>query len=250
MTTLERGRLRAPLFTAVCGLAIAAGVVVVAGWAAAAPVAAITAVSAIAYYWLGGTDTDFGISVNGDAVEQVSLANVTTLNTAALIVAAINLALSQLTEANNKSAKAYTYAGRYFIAGPVDPAAPGTEAVVISDGLADNVADDLKIGLANAGTEELGSLSARLDAAGGGSASTSKFGSASFVGAVVQVAVAFAVAMPDTAYAVAATAVENTAGLANVVCWVDTKTVNGFNLNISAAPGGADIVDVDWVALR
>jgi len=198
----------------------------------------------------GGADDQFGISVNGDAVEQVILADVATLNTAALIVAAINTALKSLTGSNNKAAKAYYYGGRYFIAGPVDTSAPGTEAVVVSDGLANNVADDLKLGLANGGTEELGSLSQRFDSAGGGSASTSKFGSGSIADAATTLAVVFTTPMPDTSYAAVATAVENTVGLADVNCWINNKTVNGFDINIAAAPGPGNSVDVDWVALR
>jgi len=198
----------------------------------------------------GGTDNQFGISVNGDAVEQVILANVTTLNTAALIVAAINAALAKLTGTDNSSAKAYYYGGRYIIVGPYDPDDPAAASVVISDGLANNVADDLKIGLANGGGEFTGSLSDAIDALAGTGPNPSAFGTAAFLDANATVAVAFATPQPDANYRVAHTPVENTAGLANVVCWVDSKTVNGFNLNISAAPGVGFQVDVDWAALR
>jgi hypothetical protein len=72
VNTFQRRRLRAPVFTAACGLALSIGVVVAAGWIAAAPVAAITAVSAIAYYWLGGTDTDVGALIGSRADERQS----------------------------------------------------------------------------------------------------------------------------------------------------------------------------------
>lgn len=53
-------RLRAPLLTGVVGLGLAIVVAVGAGWTAAAPVAAISIVAALVYYWLGGTSTDVG----------------------------------------------------------------------------------------------------------------------------------------------------------------------------------------------
>jgi hypothetical protein len=70
MNAFERRRLRAPLFTAVCGLALAVPVAVVAGWAAGVPVAAIAAVAAGVYYWLGGTDTDIGALIGSRADER------------------------------------------------------------------------------------------------------------------------------------------------------------------------------------
>jgi hypothetical protein len=72
MNALERRRLRAPLFTAACGLVLTVAVLVVVGWTAAAPVAAVTAVSAIAYYVIGGTDTDVGALIGSRADERQS----------------------------------------------------------------------------------------------------------------------------------------------------------------------------------
>jgi hypothetical protein len=72
MSGLQRRRLRAPVFTAACGLALTVAVLVAAGWTAAAPVAAVTVVSAIAYYLIGGTDTDAGALIGSRADERQS----------------------------------------------------------------------------------------------------------------------------------------------------------------------------------
>jgi hypothetical protein len=69
MTAIDR-RLRAPLLTATVGLALAVGVLVAAGWAAAAPVAALTAASAAIYWWLGGTETDVGALIGSRPDER------------------------------------------------------------------------------------------------------------------------------------------------------------------------------------
>jgi hypothetical protein len=70
MNSFQRRRLRAPVLTASCGLALAIAATVVAGWVAGVPVAAIAAVSAIAYYWLGGTETDFGALIGSRPDER------------------------------------------------------------------------------------------------------------------------------------------------------------------------------------
>jgi len=200
----------------------------------------------------GGANTDFGISVNGDAVEQVSLANVATLDSAAKIVAAINTALKKLANENNRAAKAYWYGGRYVISGPYDPDDPAGASVVISDGLANNVAANLKIGLANSGLEQTGSLSMVVDSLAGVGPSPSAYGSENIAGAATTAAVVFPTPMPDAAYAVVAVAIEDPGfpGLANVNVWITAKTNTGFTLNVSAAPGAGNNLIVDWIAQR
>ena len=70
MNDLRRRRLRAPLFTAACGLALAIPVAVTAGWAPAAAIAAIDGTAALAYYWLGGRDSDLGALIAARADER------------------------------------------------------------------------------------------------------------------------------------------------------------------------------------
>lgn len=70
MTQRLRPRLRAPILTAVVGLALAVAVAVAAGWMAAAPVAVVSLTAAAAYYWLGGTDTDAGAMIARRADER------------------------------------------------------------------------------------------------------------------------------------------------------------------------------------
>jgi len=75
-----------------------------------------------------------------------------------------------------------------------------------------------------------------------------KAGRATIADLATTAAVAFAVAYPNANYSVVASAVENTAGLANVNVWCDTIAAGGFNLNISAAPGAGNSIDVHWIA--
>lgn len=70
MTGLDARRLRAPLATAGAGATLALGVLAVAGWAAAVPVAVAAAVPAGFSYWLSGTDTDVGALFAGSADER------------------------------------------------------------------------------------------------------------------------------------------------------------------------------------
>lgn len=70
MTGLDSRRLRAPLATGGVGAALALGVLAVAGWTAAVPVAAAAAVPAGFYYWLSGTDSDVGALFAGSADER------------------------------------------------------------------------------------------------------------------------------------------------------------------------------------
>ena len=198
----------------------------------------------------GGTDSTFKIAVNGDAAEDVVLDQLTTLNTAALIVAKINAKLKLLSGTNNKAAKCYWYGGRYVFAGPYNPANPAGGALAITDGAANNVADDLKIGVANSGQEIGGSLSGVVDAAAGVGPSPSAYGSVTIADANTTASVTFATAMPDANYAVVATAYEITAGLANVNVFITNKLATGFDINISAAPGGGNSVGVDWMVRR
>ncbi len=72
MNGVEWRRLRAPLVTVGCGLAIAIAVAVAAGWAAAVPVAAICMVAALVYYMVGGTDSDVGALIGSRADERQS----------------------------------------------------------------------------------------------------------------------------------------------------------------------------------
>ncbi|MGH3051102.1 MAG: hypothetical protein ACRDLK_13175 [Gaiellaceae bacterium] len=71
--TMLPNRLWAPVLTAGVGLALAAGALVAAGWAAAAPVAGVALVSATGYWWLSGTDTDVGALIGARADERQEL---------------------------------------------------------------------------------------------------------------------------------------------------------------------------------
>ena len=110
----------------------------------------------------GGTDTSFQVNLDGDGAQTVTL-TVGTLNTGALIAAAIQTAVRALTAADAKNQQAYDYfacdydssvSGRYFLQSGSNKGA--ASSVVITDAASDNVADDLKIGSTNGGTESVG----------------------------------------------------------------------------------------------
>jgi len=66
-------------------------------------------------------------------------------------------------------------------------------------------------------------------------------------------AVTFGTAEPDANYFILISVASHSdatpvAGSTNV--WATDKTVNGFTVNLDAAPGGADIVYIDWMIIR
>lgn len=77
-----------------------------------------------------------------------------------------------------------------------------------------------------------------------------KNGRSSITGAATTVAVAFGTAYADNNYSVTGTAIESTVGFANVNVFITLKVAGGFTANISGAPGGANIVDVNWMAIH
>ena len=70
MIMTRHPRLRAPAVMAVGGSVIAAAVVIGQGWAAAAPVEAVTIAAAIGYYVLGGRGGDLGAIIGHRADER------------------------------------------------------------------------------------------------------------------------------------------------------------------------------------
>lgn len=92
-----------------------------------------------------GTDNTFKISVSSDGAQEVVL-DLTNCDTGANIAAEMQTQIQAL--GGNKSSVTVEYiGGRYKITSPDDG------LVVITDGDTDNVADDLKLGIANGGQE-------------------------------------------------------------------------------------------------
>lgn len=103
-----------------------------------------------------GSDNAFKVSVDGGAVVDVTL-TVAGLNTGALIAAALETAINTALAAAAQDARVWVEfdgGDDHYI---VYSQSTGTNsAVVITDGTANNVADDLKIGIANGATETVG----------------------------------------------------------------------------------------------
>lgn len=104
-----------------------------------------------------GTDDSLDIAVDGGAVVTVTLSLVG-LNTGALIEAALETAINSALAADGQDARVWV---DYDAGGPdqytVYSQKTGlTSSVVITDAGADNVADDLGLGVANGGTEAVG----------------------------------------------------------------------------------------------
>ena len=94
-------------------------------------------------------------------------------------------------------------------------------------------------------------IGAELAAAIAGASTPS--GRVDIVGAATSAAVVFAVPFPAFVggipnYSVDLTAAEGTPGFTNVNCFATNIANTGFTANISAAPGGANIVTVNWMA--
>jgi hypothetical protein len=94
-------------------------------------------------------------------------------------------------------------------------------------------------------------VGAELAAAIAGASTPS--GRVNIVGAATTAAVVFAAPFPPFIagvpnYSVVLTAAEGTVGFAMVNCWATNIANTGFTANISAAPGGANIVVVNWMA--
>jgi hypothetical protein len=92
MNRLERRRLYTPLLTGACGLVLTIAAAVAAGWEAALPVAVATGVPAVAYWWLGGTDTDLGAMMACRTDERQSLARLWARAFAALALLVVAIA--------------------------------------------------------------------------------------------------------------------------------------------------------------
>lgn len=90
VSVLEQRRLRAPVVTVACGLALAVAVAVVSRWVAAVPVAVLALIAAGVYYWLGGTETDVGALIGSrpDERQEVVRLRVRAFAAAALLVMA------------------------------------------------------------------------------------------------------------------------------------------------------------------
>lgn len=99
-----------------------------------------------------------------------------------------------------------------------------------------------------------GGLSVEPSLAQNVKASYRRSGQVTMTGAVSTAVVTLTPAEADTGYRLQAFIVEHTdaaspvAGSTNV--WGSLKAVGGFRLNLDAAPGGTDVVTVDWVLTR
>ena len=104
-----------------------------------------------------GTDDSIDIAVNGGAVVTATV-SVAGLNTGALIEAALEAAINAALAADGQDGRVWVN----FDAGAPDQytvtsqSTGLTSSVVITDAASDNVADDLGLGVANAGTETAG----------------------------------------------------------------------------------------------
>ncbi len=102
-----------------------------------------------------GTDTNFKIAVDGGAVVSVTLV-VAGLNTGNLIAAALETAINNALIAAGQDGRVWVeFAGGLYV---IHSQSTGLtlSSVVVTDGLTNNVADDLKIGVANGGVEVFG----------------------------------------------------------------------------------------------
>lgn len=102
----------------------------------------------------GGTDTTFKIAVDNGPVVSVTL-TVSGLSSGSLIAAAMQTAInSALSSAGLGSTVTVAYSSSLYV---ITSAMRGTRSkVVVTDGASANVADDLKIGVGNAGVEVAG----------------------------------------------------------------------------------------------
>jgi hypothetical protein len=105
-----------------------------------------------------GTDTSIKIAVDGGAIVTATIPSVVGLNTGALIAAALELAINTALIADGQDARAWV---QFNGAGPdqytVWSQKTGVAtSVVITPAVSNNVADNLKLGVANAGTETVG----------------------------------------------------------------------------------------------
>jgi hypothetical protein len=99
----------------------------------------------------GGTDLKFNISVDGDTAEEVTLV-AANCNTGENIATEMQTQIRDL--GGNKANVTVVYgSGVYTISSGT---AGTSSSVVITDASADNAADDLKLGVANGGTETAG----------------------------------------------------------------------------------------------
>jgi len=114
----------------------------------------------------GGTDTTFKVTVDGGTQVDVTL-TVASLNTGALIAAAMETGINAAIAAEGGAVSViFDDSDDHY---EIYSRLTGTSSTVaIADGAANNVADDLKIGTANGGTEVSGS------AANGGYLAVSK----------------------------------------------------------------------------
>ena len=102
-----------------------------------------------------GTDDNLDIAVDGGAVVTANIASVAGLNTGSLIAAALETAINAALSAASQSAKvcvAYVTDHYEVLSQNVGAAS----SVVITDAGADNLADDLLLGVANSGVESVG----------------------------------------------------------------------------------------------
>ena len=102
-----------------------------------------------------GTDVNLRVAVDGGAVVTATLLSVATLSTATLIAAALETAINLALNVASQDARVWVEfaAGKYVV---WSQKADSTSLVVITNGLTLNVADDLKLGLANTGAEVVG----------------------------------------------------------------------------------------------
>jgi len=105
----------------------------------------------------GGTDDNVDVAVDGGSVVTANIASLVGLSTGALIAAALEVAINAALAADSQDARVWVdFDGgddHYEIYSQFTGL---SSAVVITDSAGDNLADDLKIGVANAGTETAG----------------------------------------------------------------------------------------------
>ena len=103
-----------------------------------------------------GSDTDFDIAVDGGAVQTVTL-TVAGLNTGALIAAEMETKINAALAAAGLDTRVWVQFDGGDDHYEIYSQATGlSSSVVVTDASANNVADDLKIGVANGGTEAVG----------------------------------------------------------------------------------------------
>jgi len=113
----------------------------------------------------GGILDQFNLDVDGAGGEEIILAGVATLDSAAKIVAAMNVQFRASSVELIRRCEAMWDGAQYTVVGPyhIDGS---TMSVVITDGAANSCAAALKIGVANGGTETVGVQSTTLTPAG------------------------------------------------------------------------------------